>query len=61
MSCVFILDIDPLSVASFSNIIFQSISCFFFLFMISFAVQKLLSLIKSYLFIFAFISIALGD
>ena len=29
--------------------------------MISFAVQKLLSLIKSYLFIFAFISIALGD
>ena len=29
--------------------------------MVSFAVQKLVSLIRSYLFIFAFISIALGD
>ena len=31
------------------------------LFMVSFAVQKLLSLIRSHLFIFAFISFALGD
>ena len=30
-------------------------------FMVSFAVQKLLSLIRSHLFIFAFISFALGD
>ena len=29
--------------------------------MVSFAVQKLVSLIRSYLFIFAFISFALGD
>ena len=31
------------------------------LLMISFAVQKFLSLIRSHLFIFAFISFALGD
>ena len=35
--------------------------CKFFSFMVSFAVQKLVSLIKSHLFIFAFISIALGN
>ena len=29
--------------------------------MVFFAVQKLLSLIRSYLFIFAFVSFALGD
>ena len=34
--------------------------CFFILFMVSFAEQKLLSLIKFYLFIFAFIAIPLG-
>ena len=35
--------------------------CLFILFMVSFAVQKLVSLIRSHLFIFIFISIALGD
>ena len=35
--------------------------CLFIFFMVSFAVQKLLSLIRFHLFIFAFISIALGD
>ena len=34
---------------------------FFCLFMVSFTVQKLLNLIKSYFFLFAFVSIALGD
>ena len=33
----------------------------FILFMVSVAVQKLLSLIRSHLFLFAFISITLGD
>ena len=33
----------------------------FILFMVSFAVQKLLSLIRSHLFIFAFIPFSLGD
>ena len=33
----------------------------FVLFMISFAVQKILSLVRAHLFIFVFISITLGD
>ena len=61
MSCSYILEIKPLSVASFANIFSLSVGCLFVLFMISFAVQKLVSLLRSHLFIFAFISIALGD
>ena len=61
MSCFYILEINPLSVASFANIFSQSVGCLFILFMVSFAVQKLITLIKFHLFIFAFISIALGD
>ena len=61
MSCLYILDIRPLLVASFANIFSQSIGCLFILFMVSIAVQKLVSLIRSHLFVFAFISIALGD
>ena len=48
-------------VASFTNVFSQFVDCLFILFMVSFAVQKLVSLIRSHLFIFAFISIALGD
>ena len=58
--CLCILEIKPLSVTSFANIFSQSVGCLFVLFMISFAVQKLISLMRSHLFIFAFISIALG-
>ena len=61
MSCLCILDINPLLVASFANIFSHSVSCLFVFFMVSFPVQKLLSLIRSHLFIFAFISLALGD
>ena len=56
-----ILEIKPLLVASFANIFSQSIGRHFILYMVSFAVQKLISLIRSHLFIFAFISISLGD
>ena len=41
MSCLYILKIKPLSVASFANIFFQSVGCLFVLFMVSFSVQKL--------------------
>ena len=61
MSCLYILEIKPLSVSSFTNIFSHSIGCLFFLVMVSFAVQKLVSLIQSHLFSFVFISIALGD
>ena len=61
MSCLYILETKPLSVASFANIFSQPLDCLFILFMISFAVQSLIHLIMSHLFIFAFISIVLGD
>ena len=48
-------------VASFANIFSHSVGCLFVLFMVFFAVQKLLSLIRSHLFIFVLISITLGD
>ena len=48
-------------VASFANIFSHSEGCLFVLFMVSFAVQKLLSLIRPHLFIFVFIFITLGD
>ena len=53
------LEINPLSVASFANIFSHSEGCLFLLFMVSFAVQKLLSFIRSHLFIFVFIFITL--
>ena len=55
------METNPLSVTSFANIFSQSVGCLFVLFMVSFALQKLLSLIRSHLFIFVFISIILGD
>ena len=52
---LYILEIDPLSVASYATIFSHSVGCLFGLFMASFAVQMLLSLIRSHLFIFVFI------
>ena len=49
-----------LSIALFTIIFSHSESCLFILFIVSFAVQKLLSFIRSHLFIFVFISITLG-
>ena len=60
MSCLYILEIDSLSVALFAIIFSQSEGCLFTLLIVSFIVQKLLSLIRSQLFVFAFISITLG-
>ena len=61
MCCLYILEINPLSVDSFANIFSDSEGCLFILFIVSFVVQKLLSFIRSHLFIFVFISITLGD
>ena len=61
ISCLYILEIKPLSVASFETIFSHSESCLFVFFWVSFAVQKLFSLMRSHGFIFALISIALGD
>ena len=61
LSSLCILEIYPLSVVSFAIIFSHSESCLFILLIISFVVQKHLSLIRSRLFIFAFISITLGS
>ena len=58
-SCLYIFEINPLSVASFAIIFSQSEGCLFTLLIVSFVVQ-LLILNKSHLFIFAFISNILG-
>ena len=60
MSCLYILEINPLSVVSSAIIFSHSEGCLFTLLIVSFDVQKLLSLIRSHLFIFVFISITLG-
>ena len=59
-SCLYIFEINPLSDASFAIIFSRSEGCLFTLLIISFVVQKLLSFIRSHLFIFAFISNVLG-
>ena len=59
MNCLCILKTKPLLVASFANIFFRSIGCHFDLFMVFFAVQNLITLIESHLFIFILISIGL--
>ena len=60
MSYLHILEINPLSVDSLANIFSHSEGCLFVLFIVSFAVQKLLSFIRSHSFIFVFISVTLG-
>jgi len=64
LSCrnrLYILDNNPLLGIPLANILFHSVRCLFVLLMVSFAMQKLLSLIRSHLFIFPFMSFALGD
>ena len=60
MSCLYILEINPLSIISFAIIYSYSEGCLFILLIVSFAVQKLLGLNRSHLFTFVFISITLG-
>ena len=59
--CLYIFEINSLSVASFAIIFSHSEGCLFTLLIVSFHVQKHLSLIRSHFFIFAFISNILGD
>src|SRR5574337_515394 len=53
-SCLYIFEINSLSVASFAVIFSHSEGCLFNLLIVFFVVQKLLSLIRPHLFIFAF-------
>ena len=61
MSCLYILEINSLSVASFAIIFSHSESCLFLLFTVSFAVLKILSLIRSHLFIVTFVFSLLSE
>jgi len=60
MSCIF-WRLSPCWYHHFLSIFSQAIGCPFILFVVSFAAQRLVSLIRSHLLIFAFISIALGN
>ena len=59
MNCLYILEVNPLSLTSFANIFFHSKGCLSVSFMVSFAVQKLL--IRFHLFIFIFITLGGGS
>ena len=59
MSCFYMLALSPLLIILFANILPFSESSL--LLMVSFALQKPLHFIRPHLFIFAFISFALGD
>ena len=59
MSCLYILEINPLSVVSFAIVFSHSEGCLFTLLIVSFAVQKLLSLNRSQLFTFFFFNFLL--
>ena len=58
--CLCIFDINSLSIALFAIIFSHSEGCLFTLLIVSSVVQKLLILIRSHLFNFAFISNILG-
>ena len=53
--------IKPLSEVSLANILSHTVGCLFILLLFYLAVQKLFSLVQSHLFIFSFISLAIGD
>ena len=60
MSCLYILEINPLSVVSVAIIFSHSEGCLYRLLVVSFAVKRLSSLIRSHLFTFVFVSVTLG-
>ena len=60
INCLYILEINPLSVISFAIIFSHSEGCLFTLIIVSFAVKKLLNLIRSHLLTVVFISVTLG-
>jgi len=61
ISCLYILEINPLSVVSFAITFSHSEGCLFTLFIVSFSVQKLSSLTRFYLFIFISITLVGGS
>ena len=60
MSCLHIFEINNSAIVSFAFILFHPEGCLYTLFIDSFAVRNLISVIRSHLFILGFISIILG-
>ena len=60
-SCLYMFEINSWSVASFAIILSHSEGCLFTLLMVSFVVQKLLILIRSYLFVCLFLFLLLWE
>ena len=60
-SCLYKLDISPLSIIAFADIFSHSVGWLFALSVISFTMQKLLNLIISHFLIFGFVLLTLGD
>uniref|UniRef100_A0A5G2QQ29 Uncharacterized protein n=1 Tax=Sus scrofa TaxID=9823 RepID=A0A5G2QQ29_PIG len=54
MSCLYILEINPMLVTLFANIFSYSVGCLFILFMVSFAMENFLNLIRPHVFNFCF-------
>ena len=61
VSSLYILEIKPLSEISLTYIFSHTVGSFFILLMFSLAVKKLFILMKSHLFIFSFMFLAVGD
>ena len=61
ISCLCILEVKPLSVASFATLFSHSVRCHCVVVLVSFAVQKLVGLTRSHWFLLALLSVALGD
>ena len=61
MNSLLIVDINLLSDILLVNMFSHLVGCLFILLIVSFAVQKLISLVSSHLFNFSFVSLAWGD
>ncbi|KAF6090872.1 hypothetical protein HJG60_012242 [Phyllostomus discolor] len=61
VSSLYILEIKPLSEVSLANMFSHTVGSLLILTLFSLAVQKLLILMRSHLFILSFMSLALGD
>ena len=61
MSSLYVLEIRPLSEVSLANIFSHTVGSLFILKLFSLAMEKLFNVMRSYLFILSFMSLALGD
>ena len=60
-SCLYILEVKPLSEVSLANIFSHTVGSLFILMLFSLAMQKLFIVMRSHLFILSFMSLAVGD